>query len=414
MVIKQKTYETLICLTIVCFGFFGSLSHIFSLSLIILCFSSLRISEKKTKIEFKAKVVFLAVSGCFISFFIVSIVHSNFGSHLQSLSPMLPLPLIGMLIIFHGSTGVKLSAKMVAQFSQISVVFSFLVYILLALSTKPDNILYTFYAGRLTLFSGNPIPFSFCMLGLSIFCLADWRTSATKSKIFSLLFFLVGAYFSGVLSGTRGTLLSIFIILPIIILYISNRPAFTLIFTLIFTAVCILVIKIDTVSTLENSYIVHIKNAVETLILLKKSDGSILLRLEMWLAAIKAISDAPLLGYGITERFAALRPYLHDTFPSFTHPHNDIIAGTISIGFIGGVATLISLNSGIIASFLAPNRTYEKFLFGLMISCTAMITGNVSTVLFNDIASAWLAFSVYLVWATDFKKDNFDVSEPKQ
>ena len=34
-----------------------------------------------------------------------------------------------------------------------------------------------------------------------------------------------------------------------------------------------------------------------------------------------------------------------------------------------------------------------------------MITGNVSTVLFNDISSAWLVFSTYLIWTTDFKDE---------
>ena len=34
-----------------------------------------------------------------------------------------------------------------------------------------------------------------------------------------------------------------------------------------------------------------------------------------------------------------------------------------------------------------------------------MVTGNLATVLFNDISSAWLAFSTYLIWATDFKDE---------
>ena len=34
-----------------------------------------------------------------------------------------------------------------------------------------------------------------------------------------------------------------------------------------------------------------------------------------------------------------------------------------------------------------------------------MVTGNVSTVLFNDISSALLAFYTYLIWATDFKDE---------
>ena len=89
----------------------------------------------------------------------------------------------------------------------------------------------------------------------------------------------------------------------------------------------------------------------------------------------------------------------------YTHPHNDIFAGLISSGVLGGIAVLASLISGVAAAISAPNRSSTKLYFGLMLSCLAMVTGNLSTVLFNDISSAWLAFSTYLIWATDFKDD---------
>ena len=38
-----------------------------------------------------------------------------------------------------------------------------------------------------------------------------------------------------------------------------------------------------------------------------------------------------------------------------------------------------------------------------MISILAIVTGSVSTIFFNDISSAWFAFSVYLIWSVDFK-----------
>ena len=90
---------------------------------------------------------------------------------------------------------------------------------------------------------------------------------------------------------------------------------------------------------------------------------------------------------------------------NYTHPHNDVIAGFISGGVLGGFAALISLISGLSASILAPNRNTTKLYLALMLSCSTMVTGNVSTILFNDICSAWLAFSTYLIWATDFKDE---------
>ena len=90
---------------------------------------------------------------------------------------------------------------------------------------------------------------------------------------------------------------------------------------------------------------------------------------------------------------------------SITHPHNDIFAGLISSGVIGGIAVLASLMSGVAAAILAPNRNTTKLYLALMLSCSTMVIGNISTVLFNDICSAWLAFSTYLIWATDFKDE---------
>ena len=138
------------------------------------------------------------------------------------------------------------------------------------------------------------------------------------------------------------------------------------------------------------------------MILSKDSDSSVFQRLAMWSAAIQAISDSPFFGYGISERFNALEPYLYNFKFKYSHPHNDIFAGLIAGGFLGGVTVTISLVSAFLAALIDSQKSSEKILLGLLISLTTLITAIVSTVMFNDISSAWLAFSVYLIWATDF------------
>ena len=432
---KQNTYNLLICLTIVSFGFFGSLSHIFSLALIILTFVNHRIYKQKNKIALNAKVIFLALNGCFLLFLITSLFRSNFGLLLHSLSPMLPLPFIGMLIIFHIRTGFKLSSKKVSQFSQISVLCSLILYLFLSVSTDPNSLYYKCDTNRLKLFSGNPIPFSYAMLGISIFCLADWRNSTNKNKLIAFLFFLTGAYFSGFLSGTRGTLLSLILILPIIIFYLSSRFTLGLLIISVSALTFLLLFQAGIKINPCNIYSNRIENVLATLGFLENTNSSILPRLEMWSASIKttsaapmstsilprlemwsasikAISDAPIFGYGVTERFNALKPYLNGFSHNYTHPHNDILASLISSGLLGSIAALISIMSGFIAALLSPHWSYEKVLLGLIISIPTFITANVNTIFFNDITSAWLAFSSYLIWATDFK--NYNVDQPKK
>ena len=242
---KQYTYNLLIFLILTSFGFFGSLSHIFCLALLILTFVSFTKSNQKKEIDYRTKTVFLSLSGCFFLFFITSISRSDFGSVLQSLSPMLPLPIIGMLVIFHKRAGFKLSSKCVSQFSQISIFFSLIVYLLLLKSTDADSVFHIYHGYRLVLFSGNPIPFSFAMLGLSIFCLCNWKNSSNRNRLITFLLFLIGLYFAGFLSGTRGTGLAIIVIAPIILFYLTSSFLLSILIILISTWISFFLIKAD-------------------------------------------------------------------------------------------------------------------------------------------------------------------------
>ena len=157
---------------------------------------------------------------------------------------------------------------------------------------------------------------------------------------------------------------------------------------------------------LASSYLTRIQNGFTTFSNLSGEDAAIADRLEMWSAATRAIREAPIFGYNITERFEALKPYLRNSVTQSTHPHNDILASFISSGFLGGLAAVCSLVSGFLASLFTRNRSSEKKYFGLMLTFSTLFTANVSTVLFNDITCAWLAFSTYLIWSTNFEKTN--------
>ena len=80
-----------------------------------------------------------------------------------------------------------------------------------------------------------------------------------------------------------------------------------------------------------------------------------------------------LFGYGITERFSALKPYLHNHNIEYSHPHNDIFAGFIASGVAGGIAAFVSIISTFLASLFASNRSREKVLLGLMLSISSWL-----------------------------------------
>ena len=246
------------------------------------------------------------------------------------------------------------------------------------------------------------------MLGISIFCLANWINSSNKGKICAFVCFLTGAYFAGYLSGTRGTLLSIVVIMPVVTFYLTGNIRHCIILILILTLLSVLLVKIFTSIDFERLYLSRIINGFNTILFLNNDDSSISQRIDMWYASLQAIFDAPVFGYGITERFNALKPFLHGSSIEYSHPHNDTLAASIASGILGGITALISLLSILLAGIMAPQRNFEKLLLSLMISVPTLITANVSTIFFNDITSAWLAFSTYLIWVGDFTIDNFD------
>ena len=99
------------------------------------------------------------------------------------------------------------------------------------------------------------------------------------------------------------------------------------------TSIAFLFFSSTNATYLTSDYLDHIKKGLQTLILKNNSDSSVSERLEIWSAAIKAANKVPLFGYGVTERFHALTPFLNGSVPFYTHPHNDILASIISIGF---------------------------------------------------------------------------------
>ena len=405
MITKENCYNILILLIFVSFAIFGSLSHLFSLGLILLVLSANLTTKNRLDFDAKAITLYFALAGCFFIFALRSFYDNNLLGSLESLSPMLSIPLIGLLFVFHDKKSFKLNANSVSKYSQIAVFSALFVYTVLFIFVGPNSVFYKHISGRVELFSGNPIPFSYTMLGLSIFCLADWWNSNTKNRVVAFCLFLVGLIFSGFLSGTRGTLLSIILISPFLLFYLSKRVKLRIAVSLILVIFGLLLFQINA-KTLGNSiYIDRIVNGLETLTSSKNNDSSILQRKQMWSAATKAISEKPLSGYGVTERFNSIEKYLPISFPGrYSHPHNDILASTISVGMLGGFAAFISLICVFLASLLSSHRSGEKVFFSILILIPTLFTANVSTVFFNDISSAWLAFSTYLIWVVEFRE----------
>ena len=161
------------------------------------------------------------------------------------------------------------------------------------------------------------------------------------------------------------------------------------------------------VSIFDSGQSARVKNGLDTLLNKNISDNSIRLKLDMWAASLGAIRDNSVWGYDISNRFTALSTYLPETFKNkFSHPHNDILAGTIGAGLIGGLLSVVSLLSPVWAALLSEDNTKEKLILGALVSLGIFITANVNTVFFNDITAAWLAFATFLIWNFKYCEKN--------
>jgi O-antigen ligase/tetratricopeptide (TPR) repeat protein len=246
--------------------------------------------------------------------------------------------------------------------------------------------------GRLTAYKGiggniNIAAYSIVFKSVGLLYLIN----LTKSKILKLsgILILVGAFFAVALTGSRGALLSVYIV--ILLYFLFNLYKFyktrkrkdilnTLYYVIPFTISTIITELVF--DTLRVSY--------RTSEIFARGSQS---RLEYWLDAIRGTMDYPLFGVGeggwkIFSMFYN-REIMRDYVVPY-HAHNDFLQTFAEIGVIGGLFFL--------AIFL------YSFLF-LLQSCKENITSENKSIIFLS-----LAFVVYSIDSFF----NFPISRPMQ
>ena len=94
MKLKQNTYTLLVFFILVSFGFFGSLSHLFTSVLVIFVLIVHKQSKDIAAVTYKTNLLFCALTGPFFLFVLSDIFRKDLGLVFNSLSPMFLIPLI--------------------------------------------------------------------------------------------------------------------------------------------------------------------------------------------------------------------------------------------------------------------------------------------------------------------------------
>ena len=402
---RENIFKTLLFLSLISFVLFGSLSHIINLMLITLFFVQFIIEPKFNKFDRQSQKIFLALSAIFFIFLIRGFFYFEPWRSIHSLSPMSPIPILGLLILLQQESKLRICQASLARFSNISILTAFVFYCFSLIFLSPESKLAVHYISRLEFFSGNPIPFSFAVLGVSVFCLCNLENANWKEKLVAILCFIIGVYFSSLLSGTRSTLPSIVLAVPFIFWQTFRSLYKSIYFSVLLVLTLALLWYVGTVFSIELQFFNRIRDGFYTILRLGNADQSLNIRFTVWVASIETIKTVPFYGLDISNRFAAIVPHLPNDFGRiFTHPHTDIMASIIGAGPIAGIFTVVSLLSPIWAALLAKKDKKLRLFLALIIEINVIFTANFNTIFFNDITSAWLAFSTFLLW--NFKSND--------
>ena len=395
---KNNAFHGLIALALISFGFFGSLSHLFTFGLVILIAFYTLLDYKNFKPDFSKILLYLFLTSIFYLFLLRSAFSHNAHQVLHSLSPMLAIPILGILIMITKDKDFEICSSTLAKFSRLSIVITFFIYLLLMYFPDIYRDAAIGNGARLELLSGNPIPFSIVALGLSFMSLTSWRKDSQKERFQSIFCLFIGLYLALYLANSRGTILAFILSMPVIFWFIFKSVKSLIILCIVGIVTIFLTFELQVSGVIDSDHIFRIIKGVKTLATGELIDNSSYVRTELWSASLVVISNNPILGLGLPERFSALLPTLGENFPyKFSHPHNDILASAISAGLLGGLLCIVSILSPIWAWILTKRKSPEVMYLGLSLSIIFLTSASFNTIYFNDITSAWLAFSTFLI-----------------
>ena len=152
----NRFFDLFVMMTLVSFGFFGSLSHLFSIGIIGTVIVHQLCNKIKPDIDLTRLLLFFVVSANFFLLLIRSLLTNSVHDVMDSISPMLAIHLLSCLILIQNKKMFSINSFQVAQHSKYAILFCILIYLLLLQFPENENIGLT---GRIML-SGNPIPFS--------------------------------------------------------------------------------------------------------------------------------------------------------------------------------------------------------------------------------------------------------------
>lgn len=239
--------------------------------------------------------------------------------------------------------------------------------------------------------------------------------SVNKIERWVALFGLIAGYSCAFLSSTRSSWLVMPVHIVILIYFLRCQ------FTLFNKRILMLgVLACVAVGIAASPHIAKRINEVNSDIEMFYKDPSVNTsvgaRLQMYVAALTVIKEAPVLGYGPQNRMEAVRanaseeakPYLN-----FTHAHNGFLTVAVDAGLLGLVALLMCLAAPIIAAWKkeeGPTRQISLAIALLLVS-NYVIAGSFSIIFGHDALDAIFVIVALMICVDKGSVPFYSISE---
>ncbi len=394
---RSSFYTALIGLAISVYGFFGSLGHLMAILLVVsfLVLDSRKIYSEKLNKE--ALWLYWGLTSVLFVGVLRSVATTAVDDLLHAVGPMFPIAFVGLIVVFGSKTGFHIPPLKVSTFACVGIIGVYLVFCILF--SLPDTLEIKQIAlrsnERISLLTGNPIPFSVIVGGLSLYTLLGWHDRSFVGRVTTLCIAVLGIYAATIWAGSRGATLGIAASSPFIVLHLTQSKRWSITYIIVASLLACSLIFAQYVGVLNVTILDRITSGIETVFTGQNIDSSNYLRMHMWMSSLAVIVDAPIWGHGLTERFHAIQPHLPDGMNiSFSHSHNDILGS----GVIGGMIVLVlALVSFIVLPLYvlskAPSSLDQKYL-AFSLTPLILVIANSNTIYFNDSSSSFFAFSV--------------------
>lgn len=245
--------------------------------------------------------------------------------------------------------------------------------------------------GRTSLLTGNPNALATLLFPIIFLSLSGWQDKQRLEKYMAVVVIVLGLITTVLFAGNRISLVAAPILLILCSLFLwqvdkKDAKKFVLFTGVLISAVAGLL----WLSREDSGFARRIVGMLLELTGDAGADGSVRQRILMLGASWQAFLDSPVFGHGSQNKYAALLPFLQDTFMSHITerrtPHNIFATHAVAGGLIGLAVLFYLLITPLVSAWQTSQQQtrIERIFFAGVVSLSLITLGMAEAMFYND------------------------------